>query len=611
MNKNLKIYIKVSSIFLLISFIFLILLNPVRAECPVGECLINTDCKALTHITNNSIGDVLGASIKIFFYYPDINSTFYNSSTMIEINNGQYYAFVRPTVLGRHKSYWNTSNQYCNNCSEVCLFDVVNTLINTSIQNISDTSNRIETNTIDTKNILFNGTLQKLIWTYTESRNVSIDWKTGGLYIWNSTDRNLTFTADVTNYPAIQTWVWNYTSKTLNIWNETSEDLLYQCLKESNCAGWWINNTLTGMNNTLNSWNNAITKSNIQIYGTEYEPLENASIFAQVLNSTGAFTNSSCNITMFYENQTFFVNDSLMRFIPNSRSIYKYNFIVPNLTGDMAVQVYCANPVVAEGISKIHVAPWAQLIHIINSTRMDELKNLFGCSTVPGYSNTVCDRLNKIIDTANDTLFYAKLSVPKYLMNIYKIDSTEIGYLYAYRLELNHRGDYDPTIWLKVSVNSSSDIILRNDNFDVTSFSLTQDATGDYWIHFKSTGLLCDKSNLDSHLDCGFKNYYVYLRNPLYLRNNTIADLKPQSYLDLTLEKFSTAEKKLIPDYDFKGYLILSLSIIGIIIILMSIIFGIMFLFFWTFEERLAIKKKLVRWKYRKKYLKDEEEETE
>lgn len=85
---------------------------------------------------------------------------------------------------------------------------------------------------------------------------------------------------------------------------------------------------------------------NINLHGTEYIPGDNGKMFLQFLDSNGiAVNNSECFLSVWYPNDTAFLNNSLMSKLDNANEgIYYKNFFVPNTTGVYPASAKCYKP---------------------------------------------------------------------------------------------------------------------------------------------------------------------------------------------------------------------------------------------------------------------------
>ena len=65
------------------------------------------------------------------------------------------------------------------------------------------------------------------------------------------------------DYNQIALYVWNYTSRDLTYYNQSVSESVQSCLKDGQCSGWWLNNTLSSLHNTINEINS--TANSIKI----------------------------------------------------------------------------------------------------------------------------------------------------------------------------------------------------------------------------------------------------------------------------------------------------------------------------------------------------------
>ena len=79
----------------------------------------------------------------------------------------------------------------------------------------------------------------------------------------------------------------------------------------------------------------------LELHGTEYQILENGKIFLQLSESGSSINNASCLLDIFYPNNTFFIKDSPMIYLNDSKGIYFYPLAIPNITGLFMASASC------------------------------------------------------------------------------------------------------------------------------------------------------------------------------------------------------------------------------------------------------------------------------
>jgi hypothetical protein len=83
--------------------------------------------------------------------------------------------------------------------------------------------------------------------------------------------------------------------------------------------------------------------SSIDTRGTEYQPNDNARIFARLLDGNSRPINiASCNSTVYYPNNTKLLNSIPLTLL--EKGIYYYDFITPNVTGNYITVFDCVTP---------------------------------------------------------------------------------------------------------------------------------------------------------------------------------------------------------------------------------------------------------------------------
>lgn len=99
----------------------------------------------------------------------------------------------------------------------------------------------------------------------------------------------------------------------------------------------WLD--LTYMNNPI---------GNLNLHGTEYIAGDVGKMFLQFLNADGqAVTNSECFLSLWYPDDTIFLNNTLMSKLQNaSDGIYYKNFNIPNINGVYPASAKCYKPLV-------------------------------------------------------------------------------------------------------------------------------------------------------------------------------------------------------------------------------------------------------------------------
>lgn len=82
----------------------------------------------------------------------------------------------------------------------------------------------------------------------------------------------------------------------------------------------------------------------IDIYGTEYQVGDDATVFLQLTYHYLPINNGSCYIDVYYPNKTIFLNETPMYYLMNSQGIYYKDFVVPNVIGVYIVSAICEYP---------------------------------------------------------------------------------------------------------------------------------------------------------------------------------------------------------------------------------------------------------------------------
>ena len=167
----------------------------------------------------------------------------------------------------------------------------------------------------------------------------------------------------------------------------------------------------------------------IIVGGTEYNSGGKGKVYAQFLRTTSGsstpISDGTCNITMFYPNNTRFVKNKLMKYLNLSNGIYYYNFTVPNLIGVYAVDVFCKKAGVQTYSSDtFHVGEWAN--HIANLT-LNVTINISSIENLLRQHNTSI--WNKLYNIQNE-LSDISISITDLENLIYSHNMTIMDYLY-------------------------------------------------------------------------------------------------------------------------------------------------------------------------------------
>ena len=100
----------------------------------------------------------------------------------------------------------------------------------------------------------------------------------------------------------------------------------------------------------------------LKVIGTEYQPSEAGSIFAQIFNPDGTPANSSAvSLTLFKSDGAKILDGVSMSYVIDSSGIYKYDFTAPADTGVYIADVSSTSPT-AYGCDEVHVS--TALAHI-------------------------------------------------------------------------------------------------------------------------------------------------------------------------------------------------------------------------------------------------------
>lgn len=108
----------------------------------------------------------------------------------------------------------------------------------------------------------------------------------------------------------------------------------------------------------------------IEVHGTEYVPYQNGTVFIQVLDENQGIDDAVCDLSVFYPNKTFFIDD-VMTFLNISNGLYYYDFDVPNVLGVYMLESTCNVPVVSRGVVKTFYGIISGDYHLLNASGSD------------------------------------------------------------------------------------------------------------------------------------------------------------------------------------------------------------------------------------------------
>ena len=84
------------------------------------------------------------------------------------------------------------------------------------------------------------------------------------------------------------------------------------------------------------------TGARIKVFGTEYVPNDEGRVFLQLLDENyQPIDDGACLLYLYYPNRTIWFDSALMMYQEDSKGLYYFDFIVPNITGVYMVTVEC------------------------------------------------------------------------------------------------------------------------------------------------------------------------------------------------------------------------------------------------------------------------------
>ena len=82
-------------------------------------------------------------------------------------------------------------------------------------------------------------------------------------------------------------------------------------------------------------------KKKIQVFGTEYYPLEHGRIYIQLLSKDQPINNALCLIDLYYPDLTVWFDDASMFYLNGSEGLYYFDVIIPDKPGVYMTTVKC------------------------------------------------------------------------------------------------------------------------------------------------------------------------------------------------------------------------------------------------------------------------------
>ena len=105
-----------------------------------------------------------------------------------------------------------------------------------------------------------------------------------------------------------------------------------------------------------------MSRATITVHGSIYSPSESGIIYAQLLDEGGnPINDAAVFLTLFREDNTKYIDNQQMSYIPGSNGIYKYSFTAPPGPERMIAEVKCED-LAAHGTEDIYVPEWTDEI---------------------------------------------------------------------------------------------------------------------------------------------------------------------------------------------------------------------------------------------------------
>ena len=109
-----------------------------------------------------------------------------------------------------------------------------------------------------------------------------------------------------------------------------------------------------------------INQTEIKVFGTEYQVGDAGKIFLQLQEGGIAINNAQCLATVYYPNNSMFLNNAPLLYLNGSDGNYYFNQIIPNATGVFIVSAKCRFAV--QSLSFYNPDEFPFLNEIVNST---------------------------------------------------------------------------------------------------------------------------------------------------------------------------------------------------------------------------------------------------
>lgn len=375
--------------------------------------------KIFLQLLNDEKESINNATCYSTIYYPN-TTKLTNNALLSHVADGFYYYDVSiPDTVGVYMV-----SAYCNipETTEVLVHDDFE-CDDFDCYSSEWLADWVKTGDVDIKNdIIYQGTYSLKIWAsdkYAERFfNISGQtvngfisfyyWMENGadvndkayVYYFNGTDYNLLLTID--NIKSDETWRYfsaeifstygvgingsikiltsstndrDYYFDDIRIYNVTAIDYdVYQIVRGS--GEMHVTDVVTDINTTLQNITALSSWNEIKYVGaTEYISGETGSIIGQYLSIVAGnptpVNDAQCNVTIYYPNETIFVNNGNATYISGSNGIYSYDFTVPDTLGVYIVDFVCKDtPKIVYSSNDFHVTD--NINNLINQSQISD-----------------------------------------------------------------------------------------------------------------------------------------------------------------------------------------------------------------------------------------------
>lgn len=309
--------------------------------------------------------------------------------------------------------------------------------------------------------------------------------------------------------------------------------------------------------------------------GTEYKSGEEGYAvyqFLEVKSGNPIPINNAdwCNITIYYPDNSVFVNNGLMTYLSGSNGMYSYNFTTPSTEGVYKTDAHCYRDdgkIDGYGASTFHVSPWANFVYEIpNDVWNFENRTVTGQEQlwVGGTEYSPDEDVGKIVirlvDSTNNPvdiadcelgIFYPN-NTPYLVMNMTWHNGTMGGVYYADFNLSEETGVHPYGVDCLVTTGAGPRHYYLLDTYHVFGSNVTRIAE-EVWTYstrtltdYNQSGIFNEFNDLNTNMQNNFTNTNNLINNIYMSLNTTISNLisgistqiiNLDSYLNTTLTR--------------------------------------------------------------------------